>query len=109
MNYKTSTLAVLHLSQAIQGKSDFSLLDHKNICRFTRNAYITRRDDLNEITLSNFLDTLRTDGKEQLCRTIKRGRDTGIWLSTIPSALNGNFWTTKNFKMHFGVDTDLPP
>ena len=101
MNFETSTLAVSHLSQAIQGKSNFSLLDHKNICRSTRNAYISRRDDLNEIALSNYLDALRTDGKEQLCRTINRGRDTGIWLSTIPSALNGNFLGHQEFQDAF--------
>lgn len=66
VNYETSTLAVSHLSQAIQGKSDFNLLDHENVCRSTRNAYITKRDDLNEIALSHHLDTLRKDGKEQL-------------------------------------------
>lgn len=101
VNYETSTLAVSHLSQAIQGKSDFNLLDHENVRRSTRNAYITKRNDSNEIALSHHLDTLRKDGKEQLCRTINRGRDTGIWLSTIPSALNGNLLGHQEFQDAF--------
>ena len=92
MNYKTSTLAVSHLSSAIQGKIPFNLVDHETVCTTTRSAYITRRKDINEIMLSDLLDALPlTEGKTLICCTINHGRETGIWLSTIPSTLNGNF------------------
>ena len=92
VNYETSTLALSHLSAAIQGKIPFHLVDHETVCTTSRSAYIARRKDLNEIALSDLLDALPlTDGKALIRRTINRGRHTGIWLSTIPSNLNGNF------------------
>ena len=108
MNYETSTLALSHLSAAIQGKTPFNLVDHDSVCTTTRSAYISRRKDLNEIALSDLLDALPlTDGKALIRRTINRGRHTGIWLSTIPSNLNGNFLGEIEFqdaiRMRYGL------
>merc|ERR1711884_971972 len=91
VNFESSTLQCLHLIQAVKGSSDFCLADHQSVCRSARNEYITRREDKNETTLTSLLSNLPlTGGKAYAQRTIKKGRETGHWLSTIPSAVNGN-------------------
>ena len=68
-------------------------------CRDSQNAQQIDRNNRNESQLTTLLDSLPKSSKGQrlISRTIGRGRDTGSWLSTYASSVNGTHLGKQEF------------
>jgi hypothetical protein len=99
-NYQNSTVMSSHLLLAVQEKIPFSFQAHQDTCKAALDG--TREGKLltNESTLAKFLSSLppRTEGNPSLARAIGRARDTGMWLSTIPTHFNGSVLGNEEFQ-----------
>jgi hypothetical protein len=91
-NYKNSTLMSSHLLLAVQGKTQFSLQDHRDTCQSSLSSIRELRNTENKSSLTNIIAALppAADGQPSTTRAIKRACETGLWLSNIPNQINGN-------------------
>jgi hypothetical protein len=76
-----------HLLLAVQEKCPFNLQAHHDTGKAALQGTRAGKLLTNESTLSKFLSSLPppADGHPSLARAIGRARDTGMWLSTIPT------------------------
>jgi hypothetical protein len=81
-----------HLLLAVQGKTKFSLQDHRDTCKSSLTSIREFRNSENKSSLTKILAALppTADGQPSTTRVINRACETGLWLSTIPNHINGN-------------------
>ena len=109
-NYKASTLVCSHLSQAIQGKAEYCEHLHSSTARASSVASSARRKDAAEDSLTAILKSLPlTDGKPRAKRIVARGRETGAYLSAIPSNINGSTLGELEFQDSIRMRAALSP
>jgi hypothetical protein len=94
-NYEASTLVCSHILEAFRGTESFSSADHQSLRKAVTAEIKTRHLDY---------DTRRT---------ILRGKETGQWLSVMPSTLNGTKLSAQEFRdtlllRHERTPGDLP-
>jgi hypothetical protein len=89
-----------HLLLAVQEKCLFSFQAHHDTCKAALQGTRAGKLLTNESTLSKFLSSLPppADGHPSLALVIGRARDTGIWLSTIPTHSNGSVLGNEEFQ-----------
>lgn len=93
-NYKTSILASSHLLAAIRGVEEFRSADHASVMREVRSEVKTRNKAKNDKALNWIVSKLPCDDR----RTIERGKQTGQWLSVLPSSVNGTELSAQEFR-----------
>jgi hypothetical protein len=78
----------------------FSFQAHHDTCKAALEGTRAGKLLTNESTLAKFLSSLppRTEGHPSLARAIGRARDTGMWLSTIPTHFNGSVLGNEEFQ-----------
>jgi hypothetical protein len=109
--YKASKLVCSHRFEAFRGAVPFSSADHKSVrASVTTELKSLRRTELNETALTLVLNQLDCDTR----RTIKRGRETGQWLSILPSMINDTKLSAQEFRyaqllQYSQSQGDLPP
>jgi hypothetical protein len=99
-NYQNSTVMSSHLLLAVQEKCLFSFQAHHDTCKAALQGTRAGKLLTNESTLSKYLSSLPppADGHPSLARAIGRARDTGMWLSTIPTHFNGSVLGNEEFQ-----------
>jgi hypothetical protein len=99
-NYQSSTVMSSHLLLAVQEKITFNFQDHNDTCRAALVATRAEKQLSNESKLSTFLTSLPppVEGNPSIGRAIGRARDTGMWLSTIPTNFNGSVLGNEEFQ-----------
>jgi hypothetical protein len=93
-NYEGSPLVCSHILAAFRGIESFSSADHQSLRKAVTAEIKTRRSDKQDSTLSTILADLDYDTR----RTILRGKETGQWLSVMPSTLNGTELSAQEFR-----------
>jgi hypothetical protein len=98
-----------HILAAFRGTESFSSADHQSLRKAVTAEIKTRRSDKQDSTLSTILADLDCDTH----RTILRGKETGQWLSVMPSTLNGTELSAQEFRdalllRHARTPGDLP-
>jgi hypothetical protein len=93
-NYDASVLVVSHLMAAMRGVDVFQTADHLAIKRSTTSEVRTRKRAKNESDLTSITSKLNCD----LRRTILRGKETGNYLSCVPSTINGTALSQQEFQ-----------
>jgi hypothetical protein len=98
-----------HIIAAIRGKAKFRSTDHSSTMSAGKAAYRARNAAANQGKLDSILKKLSPERR----RTILRGEQTGAWLSTLPSIVNGTELSTQEFRdainMRYGITPpDLP-
>jgi hypothetical protein len=104
-NWKASTLVCGHLVAALRGRTDFRSADHKSIIAQGNAVIRTRSQEAYGNSMETILATLPGTS-----RTIRRGTETGAWLSVLPSTVCGTELSAQEFRdaisMRYG---DAPP
>jgi hypothetical protein len=108
-NFEASTLVCSHLLAAFRGVEPFSSHDHKTVRTAVTTELRSRRSEKMDSTLVSLLSGLDCDTR----RTILRGKETGQWLSVMPSTLNGTELSAQEFRdalllRHARTPGDLP-
>jgi hypothetical protein len=98
-----------HIIGAILGKKKYRSAEHKATMLAGIGAYRVRHLTANQRKLDSILKKL----PPERCRTILRGEETGAWLSSSPSIVNGTELSTQEFRdalhMRYGITPpDLP-
>jgi hypothetical protein len=84
-NWKASTLICGHLVAALRGTTDFRSVDHSATMQSGK-AELKKR---NQVAHDETLATILWPMTAKKSRTICRGKETGAWLSVLPSTVNG--------------------
>jgi hypothetical protein len=92
--YKASTLVCSHLLEAFRGVVPFNSADHQAVRASVTAELKSRKTVKDETTLSTLLAPMDCDTR----RTIRRGTETGQWLSVMPSTLNGTELSSQEFR-----------
>jgi hypothetical protein len=108
-NWSASTVICGHIIAAIRGTTIYRSADHLSVLKTGKAEIRKRRDDC---SMDEMESILRTIPKGE-SRTIRRGRETGAWLSILPSTVNGTELSAQEFRdaisMRYGiVPSDLP-
>jgi hypothetical protein len=85
-NWTVLTLICGHLVAALRGREEFHLADHTAIMAFGK-AEVRQRRKTAELEAS--LDAILQGLEAAKSRTIRRGMETGAWLSILPLTVNG--------------------
>ena len=93
-NYNASTVAVGHLVQAIRGRDQFRPADHYSVIQSAKKATLERKQDQAKDTLRE----LSAKMSKVKSRTILRGKETGGWLSLMPSMVSGTELSPQEFR-----------
>jgi hypothetical protein len=93
-NYDSSVLASSHLTAAMRGVDEFRTADHTATHRSTTSEVRTRKRAKNDSDLTSIISKLNCD----LRRTILRGKETGQFLSVMPSTINGTELSAVEFR-----------
>jgi hypothetical protein len=93
----------------IRGVESFSPAKHLSVRQTVMTELKARRTALNESTRDSLLEDLDCN----TCRTLLRGKETGQWLSVMPSTLNGTKLSPQEFQdsvhlCYAGSPGDLP-
>ncbi len=84
-NWTSSTVICGHLVAAIRGRVEFRSADHQQI----RSAGIKEMKKRQLENSKESLDAILTAQPARRSQTIRRGEQTGAWLSVLPSTVNG--------------------
>ena len=93
-NFENSILMNAHLIRALNGLTDFKISDHLSMIKEVRSEIRKR----NVEKCNNQLTNLTKNMSDTERRTIMRGKDTGQWLSVVPSLLNGTVLSPQEFR-----------
>jgi hypothetical protein len=109
-NWKAYTLVCGHLIAALRGRTDFISADHANIVAQGKARAIRKRSRSQEAygkSMETILSTI-PDGKS---RTIRRGTETGAWLSVLPSTVSRTDVSAQGFRdaLSMRYAGDAPP
>ena len=109
-NYGDSTLLCSHLIRAIQGKDKFMMADHSAIRKDCTPILRQRKNDTYDQHLTRLLLHLPLiDGKRLLSRSIERAKETGQWLSCMPSQVSGTELGSLEFRDAIRLRYGLSP
>jgi hypothetical protein len=103
-NFEASTLVCSHLIAAFQGVEEFQLEEHKSVRRSVQAELAARRKPQLDKTLASILSGLPCYAQ----RTIQRGQETGLWLTTLPSTVNSTELSVQEFRDQLLLRYDLP-
>jgi hypothetical protein len=108
-NWTASTLVCGHLVAALRGRQEFRSADHAATMSHGKAEIRKQNVEESEASLTAILTSLPADKS----RTIGRGRETGAWLSILPSTVNGTELSAQEFRdalsMRYGdAPSDLP-
>ena len=103
--YKDSQQLTSHLIQSLHDITCFNLPEHLAIRKEFRHQITATRDIENEAILDNLLKSLPSLTR----RVITRGKDTGQWLSVLPSTLNDTTLSSDEFKDGLHLRYHLTP
>ena len=93
-NYTASTVACGHLVAALRRREEFRSVMHQSTMAEEKAATRKRNLELNSAKLATTLRRL-PDG---LNRTITRGKETGAWLTVLPSIVNETELSAEEFR-----------
>ncbi len=93
-NWKASTLICGHLVAALRGRTEFRSVDHAATMQSGK-AELKKR---NLATYEENLATIIKPMTAEKSRTICRGKETGAWLSVLPSTANGTELSAQEFQ-----------
>jgi hypothetical protein len=93
-NWKAPTLTCGHLVAALCRTTDFRSEDHSATMQSGK-AELQKR---NQVSRNEKLVTILRPMRAEKSQTICRGKDTGAWLSVLPSTLNGTALLAQEFQ-----------
>ncbi len=93
-NYEASTLVCSHIVAAFRGIEEFQSEEHESVRRSVLKELTKRKTTQLDETLDSILSGLPCDTR----RTIRRGKETGLWLTTLPSTVNGTELSAQEFR-----------
>ncbi len=93
-NFDASILVCSHLLAAIRGVDKFRTADHKAVIHGVKAELKSRNQAKYEKELTSIVANFSCDDR----RTILRGKDTGQWLSAVPSLVNGTELARQEFR-----------
>ena len=103
--YQDSRTLTSHLVSSLQGTTCFSLPEHLAIRKETRHQIAAARTLSSDSTLDTILTTL----PPTTSRILNRGKDTGHWLSLLPSTINDTIISPDEFRDGLHLRYDLTP
>jgi hypothetical protein len=108
-NWSASTVICGHIIAAIRGTTIYRSADHLSVLKNGKAELRKRSLESSKQAMESILQTLPTGES----RTIRRGQQTGAWLSLLPSTVNGTELSAQEFRdavsMRYGlVPPDLP-
>lgn len=108
-NYKNSILMNSHLLASLRGTDTFRSADHMSVTKEVRSELKLRRSEENESELERLTATMTPAQR----RTIMRGKETGQWLSALPTTVSGTILSPQEFRdslfLRYGLTPpDLP-
>lgn len=92
-NYEASILLTSHATAALRGTIEFSLTDHASIVRNIKSELKFHNSMQHKKKLTSIVSRMPCDEH----RMILRGKDTGQWLSVVPSMVNGTELVAQEF------------
>jgi len=93
-NFEASTLITSHLTAALRGVEVFRSAAHASVVSRVKAELKERNKVFNDSKLNQIASQLPCDDR----RTILRGKDTGQWLSVLPSTVNGTELSAQEFR-----------
>ncbi len=93
-NWKSSTLICGHLIAALRGTTDFRSADHSATMQRGKAELLKK----NQVLYDEKLATILRPMTAKKSRTICRGKETGAWLSVLPSTVNGTALSAQEFQ-----------
>jgi hypothetical protein len=84
-NFRASEVANSHIIQVMRKKETFSLQDHSATTSQVKGEIKKRRDLTNKAHLDSTLGLMTKD----LSRMVRRGCETGAWITVMPSTIAG--------------------
>jgi hypothetical protein len=93
-NYEASILLCSHILAAFRGIDVFRSTDHLKVIRDVKAELKLRNAAKSESSLNDLASKMSCDNH----RTILRGKETGQWLSVLPSAVNGTQLSAEEFR-----------
>jgi len=93
-NWKASTLICGHLVAALRGTTDFRSEDHTSTMQSGKAELRMRNLKVYDEKLATILKPMTATKS----RTICRGKETGAWLSVLPSTVNGTVLSAQEFQ-----------
>jgi hypothetical protein len=93
-NWKASTLVCGHLVAALREHTDFRSADHASIMAQGK-AEIRK---LSQEAYGKYMETILATIPAGKSRTIRRGMETGAWLSVLPSTVSGTELSAQEFR-----------
>ena len=93
-NYESSILLCSHILAAFRGVDEFRSTDHTKVIREVKAELKLRNAAKNESCLKDLTSKMSHLNK----RTILRGKETGQWLSVLPSTVNGTELSAQEFR-----------
>ncbi len=93
-NYEASILLCSHILAAFRGVDDFRSTDHLKVIRDVKAELKLRNAAKSESSLNDLASKMSYDNR----RTILRGKETGQWLSVLPSTVNGTELSAQEFR-----------
>ena len=104
-NYRDSTLVCSHLIQALRGQEDFSPCKHRD----TRSAVIRVCNERKEEEFESCFNEISQEWDVLKKRTITRGKETGTWLTLLPTFVNGTELSCHEWRDSFLLRYSLSP
>jgi hypothetical protein len=104
-NYDASILVCSHLLAAFRGTATFSTADHLSVRTEVFAELSKRKDAVYTERLASSLVPMPPDTR----RTIRRGKETGMWLTLAPSTVNGTELSAQEFRDHLYLRYDMRP
>jgi hypothetical protein len=105
INYRDSTLVCSHLIRALRGQEAFSPSKHRE----TRTAVIHACNDRKVEEYESTFMKISRDWDVLKKRTITRGKETGTWLTILPTFVNGTELSSHEWRDSFLLRYSLSP
>jgi hypothetical protein len=93
-NYEASILLCSHILTAFRGVDVFRLTGHLKVIRDVKAELKLRNAAKSESSLNNLASKMSCDNR----RTILRDKETGQWLTVLPSTVNGTELSAQEFR-----------
>jgi hypothetical protein len=93
-NYEASIHLCSHILAAFRGVDVFQSIDHLKVIREVKSELKLCSAANNESSLNDLASKMSCNKR----RTILRGKETGQWLSVLPSTVNGTIISAQEFR-----------
>ena len=104
-NYQNSILMNSHLLSSLRGNDSFRSATHLSVTKEVRAELKIRRSKDNESVLGHLTKPMTP----AMRRTIMRGTETGQWLSSLPTTVNGTQLSAQEFRDALFLRYAIPP